>query len=111
MTYGNLSGVLRRVGQHMEALVLCRKALAIEEKVYGVDHPEVAITTNNLAQVLKTLGYFDEAEAAHRRALHVFEEQLGPEHGETITTVHNLAFVLKVNGGSGCWLLRLLVVK
>jgi hypothetical protein len=52
VTYGNLAGVLRRLGDLEEALELCQKALVIEEEVYGHDHPEVAITINNLAQVV-----------------------------------------------------------
>ena len=41
---------------------LMRRALAIEEKNYGPDHPDVAIRLNNLAHLLKATNRFAEAE-------------------------------------------------
>lgn len=77
---------------------LSRRAIAIEEAVYGPRHPETAVTINNLAQSLKMMGLFNEAEEKHRVALGIFEETLGRDHAETVTTLHNLAFVLKERG-------------
>lgn len=41
-------------GNHEEAERLYRRALAIDEKVYGRDHPEVATVLHNIAVLLDT---------------------------------------------------------
>ena len=39
-----------------------RRALAIDEKSFGADHPNVAIDLNNLAKLLKDTNRLAEAE-------------------------------------------------
>ena len=46
-----------------------RRALAIDEKSYGADHPAVARDLNNLAQLLQATNRLGEAEPLMRRAL------------------------------------------
>ncbi len=46
-----------------------RRALAIDEKSFGPDHPNVAIDLNNLAQLLQATNRLAEAEPLMRRAL------------------------------------------
>jgi tetratricopeptide (TPR) repeat protein len=48
---------------------LYTRALAIEEKVYGPDHPEVAASLTNLATLDGLLGDHPTARARHARAL------------------------------------------
>ena len=42
-------------GKHEEALPLYQRSRAIDEKVYGPDHPEVATDLNNEAVLLKNM--------------------------------------------------------
>ena len=42
-------------GKFEEALVLYKRSRAIDEKVYGPDHPEVATDLNNEAVLLKQM--------------------------------------------------------
>ena len=70
----NQLGVLFDVkADYAEAEPLKRRALAIDEKSYGPDHPEVAIRLNNLAQLLKATNRLAEAEPLYRRALAIDE--------------------------------------
>jgi hypothetical protein len=46
-----------------------RRALSIDEKSYGPEHPTVASDLNNLAQLLKDTNRLKEAEPLMRRAL------------------------------------------
>ena len=46
-----------------------KRALAIDEKSYGPEHPDVARDLNNLAQLLKDTNRLGEAEPLMRRAL------------------------------------------
>ena len=57
-----------------------RRALAIDEKSYGPEHPNVAISLNNLAALLQVTNRLQEAEPLMRRALAIDEKSYGPEH-------------------------------
>jgi hypothetical protein len=60
-----------------------RRALAIYEKSYGTEHPNVANTLNNLAQLLKATNRLAEAEPPMRRALAIllnFSRRTGYDH-------------------------------
>jgi Flp pilus assembly protein TadD len=65
----NLAMVLQVTNRLPEAEVLFRRALAITEASYGLDHPEVATRLNNLAMVLQATNRLPEAEVLFRRAL------------------------------------------
>jgi hypothetical protein len=49
-----------------------RRALAIDEKSYGPEHPSVATDLGNLAQLLHDTNRLEEAEPMMRRALTIF---------------------------------------
>jgi hypothetical protein len=68
-----------------------RRALTIDEKSYGSDHPDVAKDLNNLATLLYGTNRLAEAEPLMRRALTIFEASLGPDHPRTVTVGKNLA--------------------
>ncbi|MBC8450035.1 MAG: tetratricopeptide repeat protein, partial [Chloroflexi bacterium] len=71
------------------------RALAIDEAVFGPDHPNVAIRVNNLGSVLKALGDLAGARAAFERALAIDEAIFGPDHPNVAIRVNNLGSVLK----------------
>jgi tetratricopeptide (TPR) repeat protein len=54
-----------------EAEPMYRRALAIDEKSYGPDHPDVATDLNNLAELLRATNRLAEAEPMYRRALEI----------------------------------------
>ena len=70
------------------------RALAIDERVYGSSHPEVATDLNNLAQLLTATNRLTEAEPVMRRALITFEHIYGPNHPNVATALSNLAQLL-----------------
>ena len=65
----NLAGLLRDTNRLAEAEPLYRRALAIDEKSFGPDHPNVATGLNNLAVLLRATNRLAEAEPLYRRAL------------------------------------------
>jgi len=79
-----------------EAEPLYRRAIAIDEKAYGPDHPEVATALNNLALLLKTTNRLAEAEPLYHRALAIDEKALGPDHPNVAIRLNNLAELLRV---------------
>ena len=71
-----------------------RRALAIDEKSFGPDHPNVAMSLNNLAVLLQATNRLAEAEPLMRRALAINEKSLGPEHPDVANSLNNLALLL-----------------
>ena len=78
-----------------EAEPLMRRALTIDEKSFGPDHPNVAIHLNNLAQLLQDTNRLEEVEPLMRRALLIDETSFGPDHPNVAIRLNNLAQLLK----------------
>ena len=62
-----------------------RAALAIDERLFGEEHLNVAADLNNIAIVHKDLGAPEDALRHYRRALGIFERVLGKQHPKTKT--------------------------
>ena len=87
----NLALLRRRQGSLDTAESLYKRALAVEEKVFGVDHPEVAATLMNLAALYRTRGRGGEATETYRRALAMLEKTLGAQDPLAIETREQLS--------------------
>src|SRR5262249_5494753 len=86
----------RRVkGAREEAEQLYRRALAIKEKLFGADHPDVALTLNNLAAFYKSQKSYAEAEPLYQRPLAIFEQRLGASHPHVPICLDNYAQLLR----------------
>ncbi len=92
---GWLAQVLKDTNRLAEAEPLMRRALAIDEKNFGPEHPNVARDLNNLAQLLQVTNRLAEAEPLMRRALAIDEKSFGPEHPDVATSLNNLAQLLQ----------------
>lgn len=68
-----------------------KRALFIEEKVSGPDHPKTAISLNNLAGFYRSIGNYKKAEPLYKRALAIREKVLGTNHPGTALILSNLA--------------------
>ena len=77
---------------------LIRRALEIEEKLFGPDHQKVTLPLNNLGITLSARGKHADAELLHQRALEIKEKLFGPDHPETAYSFHNLADSLRMQG-------------
>ena len=86
---------------HADAEPLLRRALAIGEQSFGLEHPKVATRLNNLAVLLQATNRLAEAEPLMRRALAIDENTLGQDHPEVAILVNNLAQLLKATNRLG----------
>ena len=77
--------------QYSEAEPVLKRALAINEKARGPDHPDVATDLNNLAILYDDQGKYSEAEPLFKRALAIDEKALGPYHPDVAEGFNNLA--------------------
>ncbi len=78
-------------GRYPEAKPLYMRALTINEKQLGADHPDTATSLNNLAYLYRAIGKYTEAEPLFMRALTINEKQLEADHPSTAASLNNLA--------------------
>ncbi len=64
----NLAELYRAQGRYAEAEPLYQRALAICEKVLGLEHPAVATSLQNYAALLRETGRTEEADEMEARA-------------------------------------------
>jgi serine/threonine protein kinase/tetratricopeptide (TPR) repeat protein len=76
-------------------------ALAIRERLYHGDHPEVAVSQAYLGFMLQRQGDFDAAERHLRAALAMRQRLFGREDPAVIQNVKDLAFLLRDRGRPG----------
>jgi CHAT domain-containing protein/Flp pilus assembly protein TadD len=89
---------LYQQGRYAEAIPVAERALAIDEKYLGPEHPDTATSLNNLAVLYKYIGAYNKAEPLYRRSLAIREKALGPEHPDTASSLGNLAGLYQVMG-------------
>ncbi len=92
---GELGVLFYTRAQHGRAEPLMRRALALDERRLGPDHPGVARDLNNLALLLRSTNRLSEAEPLYRRALSIAEASYGPDHPRVATGLNNLAGLLR----------------
>ena len=95
----NEAGVgLQEQGDYEKALGLYVKAFAIDEKVFGMEHPSTATTYNNIATVYVEQGNYKKALGLCEKALTINEKVFGMEHPLTATTYSNMAVMYQEQG-------------
>ena len=82
----------------MEAEPYYKRSLAIREKVFGANHPEVAERLNTLAGLYDNQGRYAQAEPFFKRSLAIWEKVLGPDHPHVAISLNNLAGVFSSQG-------------
>lgn len=77
---------------------LNRQVLAMDRKLYGDRHPNVAQDLINLAAIQLEHGDYKQAEDYDRQALDIIQSFYGPDHPETASTLTVLGRVLVTEG-------------
>ncbi|HUK91105.1 MAG TPA: CHAT domain-containing tetratricopeptide repeat protein [Blastocatellia bacterium] len=67
------------------------RALSIREKVYGLNHSDVAANMINLANLYRTEGNLNRALQTHLQALAILERVAGPAQWVTVVSLGNIA--------------------
>jgi tetratricopeptide (TPR) repeat protein len=93
-----LGMALLEAGLYTEAEPLLTRALAINEKALGADHPDTVRSLSNLASLYYSQGKFAEAEPLYKRALAIREKAFGVDHLLTATSLNNLATAYNLQG-------------
>jgi tetratricopeptide (TPR) repeat protein len=96
--YANIGGHLQIVADYTGARPYFERALAIDEKVLGGEHPDTANSLNNLGSLLQDMGDLAGARPYYERALAIREKVLGAEHPHTARSLNNLGTLLQDTG-------------
>jgi serine/threonine protein kinase len=75
----NFASVLQANGNHARAEATMRQAVALKEKVLGMDHPDVAISVHALANILDEVGRYQEALETVDRAIQILSTNGDPD--------------------------------
>ncbi len=94
----DLAQVYRSEQQWALAKQTYERALAIDRRVLGDDHPRIAMRLNNLAVVAQNLGDLKLAETLFRDAIRRNERAYGDQHPETGTARGNYGLLLQREG-------------
>ncbi|HEV7611903.1 MAG TPA: serine/threonine-protein kinase [Steroidobacteraceae bacterium] len=93
-----LAQVYERGQQWALARQTYERALEIDRRILGDDHPGVAMRLNNLAAVAQNVGDLKRAETLYRDAIHRDERAYGALHPETGAARGNYGLLLQREG-------------
>jgi eukaryotic-like serine/threonine-protein kinase len=94
----DLAKVYARDQQWTLAKQTYERALEIDQRILGDDHPRIALRLNNLAIVAQNMGDLKQAEMLFRDALGREERAYGDRHPETAITKGNYGLLLQREG-------------
>lgn len=80
-----------RAGKYAAAIEFARRALALAEAKFGLDHPDVGTLLNNLALMYASRGRFAEAVPLYERSVSIREKALEPDHLDVGDMLNTLA--------------------
>ena len=89
---------LRERAQYFQAARLMEQGLAIDEKVFGPEHANTALSLNNLAGIYLDLKSYKKVEPLLLRALKIRVNTAGPDHADTAHSLNGLAEFYRVQG-------------
>jgi serine/threonine protein kinase/tetratricopeptide (TPR) repeat protein len=94
----NVAVVAGLRGRKDEALRFNEEALALKQRAWGPDHPDVGMSEGNVAVALEDLGRNQEALAHVDRSIEILSHGLGAEHPELATQLMNRGEILNLLG-------------
>src|SRR5262249_48332810 len=89
---------LFQAGKFAEAVPLAQRAVAIREKAFGPNHPNVGASSSNLAGLHGRRGRDADAEPLYKRVLAIVEKARGPGHPDVAIALLNLAEIYRSQG-------------
>jgi tetratricopeptide (TPR) repeat protein len=83
----------------VDAIGYYQRALAIDQKALGPNHPRTAVDLNNIGAALKQEGQYGEAIGYVERALAIDQKALGSHHSDTVVVLRALALARAAASG------------
>ena len=92
-SYGAAASKYYQEGNYPKALEFYIKALNIEEKVLGKDHPYTATAYGNIGAVYDKMDNYTKALEFYTKALNILEKVFGEDHPKTIIIYNSIGAV------------------
>ncbi|NQT33302.1 MAG: tetratricopeptide repeat protein [Candidatus Omnitrophica bacterium] len=86
--------------KYSEAFKMLKKALEVNKKNLGPDHPDVSDSMFYLAQLYSSQGKYTEAEPLYKQALVIRVKHSGPDDSSVANILESMAYFYKVTGNS-----------
>jgi CHAT domain-containing protein/Tfp pilus assembly protein PilF len=83
---------LYKKGHYSDAIRLAARALNLEEKSLGPNHPDLVASLINLASLYTEIGAYAKAEPLFQRALEIVEKTPDPDPAEFASLLNNYAY-------------------
>jgi eukaryotic-like serine/threonine-protein kinase len=96
-----MATVYRNLGLYSRAQPLIEKALQIQERVLGSEHPDTLRSKSSLAWCLSQEGHYGMAEKLERDTLNSDHRVLKANDPDTLSSISNLAWILSQEGQYG----------
>jgi len=96
--YNNMGLAYNHKGEYDRAIGYYQKALNIDLKKLGPEHPSVAIDYNNIGLAYGSKGEYDRAIEYYQKALKINLKKLGPEHPDTAIVYNNIGSAYRSKG-------------
>lgn len=94
----NLSSVLQAGGEAGDARQTLERAMRVQEKAGGPEHPDLAVVQSKLGTLLKSQGDYDSAEPLFRKAIAINEKAFGEDSLDLARDVKGLASLFEGKG-------------
>ncbi|CAZ85893.1 unnamed protein product [Tuber melanosporum] len=89
-----LGTLLEKKGCYQPAKAILEEVLALQEELFGKDHPETLSVMDCLGTTYLSLGEPAKSEEILRRTVDLSTEKLGGKHPDTLSSKHNLVNAL-----------------
>ena len=96
--YGLISGLYREIGNYNKAEATQRRALAINQTLFGEQSKEVAASLNDLGVTLMAENKLHEGEEVDREALAIRLRLFGEDNADTATSLNGLSALYRQDG-------------
>ncbi len=87
---------LGQQARYPEAIEVAKRALALAQKKYGSEHPEVAYSLSTLGTLNQAQGRYAEAESSFKRSMDILGKVFGSDHRDAAGS--KLALVYQAQG-------------
>ncbi len=94
----SFAGLESREGDYEGAVRMANEALEIQTKIFGSEHPNIAVTLNGLGTSLQSLERYEEAKRALQRSVDMHRALEGSRSAKVAPPLSNLALIEQAQG-------------
>ncbi|CAF0895713.1 unnamed protein product [Adineta steineri] len=91
--YQQLGSIKANQGKYQEALTFYEQSLAIYQKKFPSNHPDLAISHNNIGLVHVAMGDYPKALSYYEKALEIKQQSLPSNHPSLASSYNNIGMV------------------